>query len=581
MSPFITLEDVTYRYPKAQPFDPPALRGVDLRIRAGAYVALVGANGSGKTTLARHLNALLIPTEGSVRIDGRDTCDPTHHPEIRQTVGMVFQRPENQIIASVVEEDVAFGLENLALPPGVIRRRVQQALESVDMWPSRHRPPRMLSAGQMQRVALAGVLAMQPRCIIIDEATAMLDPMGREQVRTMIRALHEQGKTIIAITHRMEEALDADRVIVMSDGQIVMDGTPRDVFRHPADLHTLGLDLPPISKLARTLHEHLPVVPDDCMTLDDVLDALEDLVPKQRVTATTPSPEAFRRRSLSPLIEVDALSHTYMRGTPFAQRSLHKVTLTIGEGERHGLLGPTGAGKSTLLQHLNGLLRPQEGRVQVGNENLGDPETDVQAIRSRIGLVFQRPETQIFEQYVGDEIAYGPRLQGLQDRALRDRVRWAMDQVGLDFEEDKDRYTFSLSGGQKRKVALASILALRPEALLLDEPTAGLDPRASQDLRRNVRLMNDAGMTLVLSSHRMEELAETAEQLTVLADGSTVLSGPPRAVFAQGERLRTLGLDQPLVAKLAEELHARGWPIPQGITESEALSRFIAEAVRG
>jgi energy-coupling factor transport system ATP-binding protein len=229
---------------------------------------------------------------------------------------------------------------------------------------------------------------------------------------------------------------------------------------------------------------------------------------------------------------------------------------------------------------MNGLLRPQTGRVRVGGRDLADPETDVQAIRSRIGLVFQLPEAQIFEQYVGDEIAYGPRLQGLKTDALRDRVRWAMNQVGLDFDQDKDRYTFSLSGGQKRKVALASILALKPEALLLDEPTAGLDPRASRELHRNLRTLNDQGMTLVLSSHRMNELAEMTEQLTVLADGSTVLHGPPHAVFARGDRLRDIGLDQPVVAKLAEMLHARGWPVPQGVTEPEALSRYVAEAIR-
>lgn len=580
MSPFIEIENVTYTYPKARTRDPSALRGISLHIREGAYVAIVGANGSGKTTLARHLNALLIPTDGAVRIAGQDTRNPANHPDVRQTVGMVFQRPENQIIASLVEEDVAFGLENMALPAAAIRERVEDALESVGMWQARHRPPRMLSAGQMQRVALAGVLAMRPHCIIFDEATAMLDPLGREHVRAMMRTLHRQGTTIITITHRMEEAVDADRIIAMREGRVALDGTPKEIFHHPTDLEALGLDLPPIAKLARTLHQHHPTIPAECLTLEEILDALGRFDPVERPDLAHERPEDAPPTSSSPLIEVEALSHIYMKDTPFAQPSLKDVTLTIEEGHRYGLLGPTGAGKSTLLQHLNGLLRPQTGRVRVGGDDLSDPETDLRSIRSRIGLVFQLPEAQIFEQYVGDEIAYGPRLQGLKEDALRSRVRWAMDQVGLDFDADKDRYTFSLSGGQKRKVALASILALRPDALLLDEPTAGLDPRSSRDLHRNLRDLNAGGMTLVLSSHRMEELAEMAETLTVLDGGAVILNGPPRAVFAQGERLRSIGLDQPPVAKLTDALRARGWPIPQGLTDPETLSRYVTEAIQ-
>jgi energy-coupling factor transport system ATP-binding protein len=580
VSPFIDIENVTYTYPKARPRDPAALRGISLHIQEGAYVAIVGANGSGKTTLARHLNALLIPTEGAVRIAGQDTRDAANHPDIRQTVGMVFQRPENQIIASLVEEDVAFGLENMALPTATIRERVRDALASVGMWQARHRPPRMLSAGQMQRVALAGVLAMQPRCIIFDEATAMLDPSGREHVREMMRILHRQGTTVITITHRMEETVDADRIIAMREGRVALEGTPKEIFRHPTDLEALGLDLPPVAKLARTLHQHHPTIPADCLTLEEMLDALSRFDPVKRADVAREPPDEAPHTSPHPFIEVEALSHIYMKDTPFAQPSLNDVTLTIEAGHRHGLLGPTGAGKSTLLQHLNGLLRPQSGRIRVGGVDLNDPETDLRSIRSRIGLVFQLPEAQIFEQYVGDEIAYGPRLQGLKEDALRSRVRWAMDQVGLDFDADKDRYTFSLSGGQKRKVALASILALRPDALLLDEPTAGLDPRSSRDLHQNLRDLNADGMTLVLSSHRMEELAEMAETLTVLDGGAVILNGPPRAVFAQGKRLRGIGLDQPLVAKLADALRARGWPIPQGLTDPEALSRYVTEAIQ-
>jgi len=282
-----------------------------------------------------------------------------------------------------------------------------------------------------------------------------------------------------------------------------------------------------------------------------------------------------------PLIEVRDLGHTYMAGTPLAQRALQNVILDVGAGAAQGLLGATGSGKSTLMQHLNGLLRPQEGTVRVGEYALDDPQTDVRAVRRMVGLVFQLPEAQIFEQYVGDEIAYGPRLQGLLGDSLRQRVRWAMELVGLGFNAFKDRFTFALSGGEKRKVALASILALRPAVLLLDEPTAGLDPASHRELLAHLHKLKETGITLVLSSHQMEDVAALTGHVTALDAGRSVLDGRVGDVFAQGERLRALGLSTPVVTQVVAGLRARGWTLPPGLVSSTALTEALSRCLNG
>ncbi|HQE93394.1 MAG TPA: energy-coupling factor transporter ATPase [Anaerolineae bacterium] len=579
MSALIEFDNVTYAYPLPNGGRIAALREISLRIAEGEYVAIVGANGSGKSTLARHLNALLVPDGGRVTVAGLDTRDPSHYAAIHRTVGMVFQHPEDQIVASLVEEDVAFGVENMGVPSAEIRARVDEALEKVGLWEMRLRPPYMLSAGQQQRVALAGVLAMRPRCIVFDEATAMLDPAGRCAVREMMADLHRAGLTIIAITHFMEEALDARRVVVLERGRVVLDDPPETVFADATTLRTLGLDLPPAAGLACELRRYFPALPAGLLTASALIAALDTL--PHHAGEIPPVPASPPASPVPALIEVRDLGHTYMMGTPLAQRALESVTVDVATASSHGLLGATGSGKSTLMQHLNGLLRPQEGTVRVGDYILNDPQTDVRAVRRMVGLVFQLPETQIFEQYVGDEIAYGPRLQGLLGDSLRQRVRWAMELVGMGFNAFKDRFTFALSGGEKRKVALASILALRPTVLLLDEPTAGLDPASHREVLAHLQKLKETGITLVLSSHQMEDVAALTGQATVLDNGRSVLEGDITDVFAHGERLRALGLSTPVVAQVVEGLRARGWTLPPGLVSSAALTEALSQCLNG
>jgi len=258
------------------------LRGISLTVCPGQHLAVIGPNGSGKSTLARHLNGLLRPQAGSVRVRGMDTRDPAYTRAIRQTVGMVFEHPESQMVATIVEEDVAFGPENIGVPHTELRQRVRDALETVDMWEARGRPPHLLSAGQKQRVAIAGVLAMRPACIVLDEATSMLDPQGRAEVARVVAALRRGGTAIVSITHTMGEAAVADRVIVLQDGTIRLSGTPREVFGQPDRLREIGLDVPPVAQLAARLGRRFPAFPRGLLTVDEMVQAVAERVPAPR-----------------------------------------------------------------------------------------------------------------------------------------------------------------------------------------------------------------------------------------------------------------------------------------------------------
>ncbi|MCL6450389.1 MAG: energy-coupling factor transporter ATPase [Acetobacteraceae bacterium] len=271
----VRAENVSFRYGAGQPDEVAALFDVDLRVAPGEYVAVIGPNGSGKSTLAKHINALLMPSSGRVVVAGIDTRDPDRVWEVRQAAGMVFQNPDNQIVATVVEEDVAFGPENLGMPPAEIRRRVKEALEAVRLLEYSQHAPYALSGGQKQRLAIAGVLAIRPRCLVLDEPTAMLDPVGREEVlRTVRRLNREDGIAVIHITQDMEEAAEADRVVVMDGGRVVLEGTPRQVFARADLLRELGLEVPQVTELAQMLRADGLDIPPDLLTVDELVAAL-------------------------------------------------------------------------------------------------------------------------------------------------------------------------------------------------------------------------------------------------------------------------------------------------------------------
>lgn len=566
--PIITIRGLRHTYGGVPAGPVHALDGIDLDIFPGEYVAVIGHNGSGKSTLARHLNVLLSPTEGEVRVKGLDTRLPENTAAVRRLVGMVFQVPDNQIVASVVEEDVAFGPENLGVPQAELRERVEWALGVTGLLECRKREPHRLSAGQKQRVALAGAMAMRPAVLVLDEATSMLDPEGRREVLAAVRVLNEQGTTVVAITHLMDEVSEAGRVIVLQEGKIALVGAPRGVLSQVDEMRRLQLDVPQATEVAHLLRQRDPAFPGNLLTTHEVVEAVRQRAPAVGVAAGAAgtagtgagAAESAPEEAGTPIIRVSDLHFAYLRGTPLEAAALRGASLEVKRGERVGIIGRTGSGKSTLVQHLNGLLRPrEEGRVVVAGQDLGSPQADVRRIRQQVGLVFQAPEQQLFERLVGDDIAFGPKKLGLERPERRERVRWAMEMVGLDFESFKDRFTISLSGGEMRKAAVAGVLALKPEVLILDESTTGLDPRSRRDLLDRLQTLHrDEGVTLVFVSPSMEEVAGLVDRIYVLDQGRVVVHGLTREVFAQAKVLRQHGLEVPQVTAMARELAELG-----------------------
>jgi energy-coupling factor transport system ATP-binding protein len=513
-------------------------------------------------------------------VNGMDTRDRGQHARIRELVGMVFQNPEDQIVSGVVEEDVAFGLENLGVAPSDIRTRVKEILHRFDLWEFRQHPSHLLSAGQIQRLALAGVLVMQPRCIIFDETTSMLDPLGRQIVMENIDHLHRQGMTIIYITHDMDEVALADRVIVLDHGQVAVDGSPQKVFSDQQNIRRYGLDIPPVSAMSRILMDYIPTLSVQVVNVDQLLDLIPIYSGKLLPHPNREIGFAEKENRDSSYISVKDLGHTYMKNTPLEYRSLWSVNLDAGENEIHALMGATGSGKSTLLQHMNGLYIPQEGKIKIGPYLLGgNAKADVRSLRQYVGMAFQNPDMQIFEQYVGDEIAYGPRQVGLGREQIRENVGQAMEAVGLDFQDYKDRFTMRLSGGERKKVILASALALKPKVLLLDEPFAGLDPQSRRNFSTLLPILISAGMTIIISTHHIEDLAPLVNQVTVLKSGKSVSSGSARKVFGDPDGLITSGLLPPLVTRVSNRLQERSWPIPYGLLSMEELVTAVQKCV--
>jgi energy-coupling factor transport system ATP-binding protein len=557
---FFEIEGLTFRHPNTEQGSKPALRDVSFSVREGEWITLIGANGSGKTTLARHLNGLFIPSHGKVLVNGLDTHKEKNLPLIRSLVGMVFQSPEDQIISSLVLEDTAFGPENLGIATAEINQRVEKALNTVRMWDHRDKAPHLLSAGQIQRVALAGVLAMQPRCVIFDETTAMLDPVGRQAVLKHMESLHKKGITIVMITHSMDEAIMAQRVVVLHEGQLAVDGKPEAIFMDEALLQKCHLQPPACLRAGRLIEKFFSVPFNRSRHLDEVLNTIP-----QNDAGTQSTRSAIKKKvhgSNTVVVAVNDLQHTYQAGTPFESHSLRGISLSVLSGKIHGLVGATGSGKSTLLQHLNGLYLPQSGNLRVGEYDLNDPNLDVRALRRYVGIVFQNPESFFFEHYVGDEIAFGPKLLYGRD-GLRERVKKAMEQAGLDFDDFKDRSTMTLSGGEKRKVALASALAMTPGLLVLDEPTAGLDPHARRDVLQTLRSLHSDGLEIILSSHNMDDITELAQDMTLLEHGSSLGTGSVSDIFAQSELIEQANLVAPPGVRFAAALHSKGWILPE------------------
>ena len=622
----IDLSDVRFSYDGKAP----ALAGVSAHVNAGEFVCILGGNGSGKSTLAKHLNALLLPDQGTVTVDGMSTADAECTYLIRQTAGMVFQNPDDQLVSTLVEDDVAFGPENLGIQLPGLRERVTRALADVGLAGFERKETHALSGGQKQRVAIAGVLAMNPRILILDEASAMLDPRGRAGLMRVCRELHERGFTIVMITHFMEEAAQADRVIVLESGKVVCDGSPAQVLLQEDLLRRLNLDVPFATHLSHALRNAgvavAPTVDDDALaaeilslakdsllagaasaagqgvpanagdavdgaqtddgaddgaagetTDDTAADCADAVIRFENVSFTYDPSEAKRKRKRTP-----AQRQADWGNSPDNIWALSDVSFAVKSGEFLGIAGHTGSGKSTLVQHMNGILKPTHGCVMVRGLGMADKRSEAE-LRGTVGVVFQYPEHQLFAETVYKDVAFGPRNLGLSDDEVDERVHRALERVGLDFDAVSQKSPFELSGGQQRRVAFAGILAMEPSVLVLDEPAAGLDPAGRHSfLQLIARLHKQEGLTVVMVSHNMDDLAAMCDRVLVMNEGCLQSVGAPSQVFLNVEGLRSIGLGTTSAQSMAVKLAEGGMPIAAGkLYDMPALVELVAGATGG
>ncbi len=583
-----------------------ALRNVDFSVREGEFIAVLGHNGSGKSTLARLTNGLLKPTSGEITVLGMDAREEKNLFEIRKQVGIVFQNPDNQTVASIVEDDIAFGPENIGVSREEIGRRIDFALSSVGMEAFRHATPNRLSGGQKQRVAIAGVLALKPRVMILDESTAMLDPKGRREVIDVVRRLNkEENITVILITHFAEEALLADRAVVMHRGEIVAEGTPKEVFSQN-DLEKYSLVTPRSTYVCSELARHgLPVEEgmDAESIAENIYAAMQSVKPQEiaeRKGAGTRLSPKEATDEVAGSVRAERLSHVYNPHSPFATWALEGIELEIKSGEFFGVIGHTGSGKSTFVQYLNALIKlptaekkykekkvkrgqtpPLKTTLAVSGYDLTDKRTDFRELRSKVGMVFQYPEYQLFAETVFEDVAFG--LKNFRPDVTKEEaytlVREAIETVGLHFDELKNRSPFELSGGQKRRVAIAGVIVTKPEILVLDEPAAGLDPLGKEEVMSLLhKLHRDWCKTIVVVSHDMDEIAENCSRAAVFSEGKVLAVGAPKELFQKAELLVSKGLDIPFTAKLERALSEKGVAIGSDLTVDDLIDKTLAYA---
>ncbi len=573
-----------------------ALDGIDFSVEEGEFVAVLGHNGSGKSTLARVVNGLLSPTSGAIRVFGMQTSEENLF-EIRKTVGIVFQNPDNQMVASIVEDDEAFGPENVGIAREEIGRRIDFAVSAVGMEKFKASMPTRLSGGQKQRIAIAGVLALKPRVMILDESTAMLDPRGRKEVMDVVLRLNKEEKiTVLLITHFPEEAMLADRAIVMDHGKIVKQGAPKDVLLD-GDVEKYGLKLPISIRASRALRKEGVCVPD-CLSAKELATSLKNLLKsggRYALNEDLPDTEVKESQAGGEII-CKGLSYAYNQSSPFETHALKGVDLEVPSGSFFGIIGHTGSGKSTFVQHLNGLIKlptaqkkykPKKGQnsqivLNVGGFDLTDKNTDFNALRAKVGMVFQYPEQQLFAATVFEDVAFGLRnfKPNLSEQEVEIFVREAIEKVGLDYQSVKDVSPFDLSGGQKRRVAIAGVIVTKPEILVLDEPAAGLDPRGKEEIMSLLHdLKSSWCKTVIVVSHGMDEIAENCDRVAVFSDGKALLEAKTQELFSAVEELENAGLGLPFTAQVLDELNKLGVQLKTPLTV-RGFAKALANAYK-
>lgn len=582
----IVAEDVTFSYRLPSGNEVPTLRGLSLQIAESECVAVIGPNGSGKSTLARCLNGLIVPRSGRILVDGLDTADPANKWKIHQLAGMIFQNPDNQLVSTTVEREVAFGLENLGLPSREIHRRVAWTLDRFHLTKYRHNPPHKLSGGEKQRLAIASVAAMRPRYLICDEPTSSLDPGDRRDILDLLMAMvNEYRLSVVFITQSPEEAARMDRIALVADGDVVAAGTREEVYRDAERLSAHGLEAPLAKRLADALRARGVDVPAGTVHNESLVQWLSGRHPAAPAEAKPASPSGGKPGEYTPpaprppVIEFDRVCHTYSPGTSLEIQALRDVTTRVFPGECIALTGPNGSGKSTMIQHLNRLLKADSGTVRVEGGDVSSPETDLGKLRRKVGLVFQFPEAQLFEETVFDDVAFGPRQMGAAESEVPGMVNRALERVGLDPAHFSHRHPLSLSGGEKRRAAIAGILVMEPAVLALDEPTSGLDPQSAGQVETIFKGYSDTGATLFLITHDMDLISRLADRILVMENGGIAADTTPGRLFAMEDGVDSWSPGRPGLCNLLTAVREAGIPVDPGCFDLEEAADMISACV--
>lgn len=545
----LRLQNVTFRYrlPGGK-LGAPALQNIHVEIRPGECLFILGPSGAGKSSFCYTLNGL-IPQFFRGRFEGEVLLGdhPVHRSPVARMagrVGLVFQDFETQLFSTSVELEVAFGPENLGLPRDEIRRRIEEALSQVGLLGLERREPATLSGGQKQRLAIASVLSLKPTLLVLDEATTDLDPLGRQQVLSILRNLQAQGEmTLLAVEHETEEALMADRILLMAQGRIVRDA-PREEILGDAELCLAHGVRPLDTALLRRRWPELPLEEGRAVRYlkeRGVYLNQEALLARHREEA-----ERYEKKLGDVLLEVRDVHHRYPGGI----LALEGASFTLRKGEFVAIVGQNGSGKTTLVKHFNGLLRPTQGEVLLKGRDIR--QIPVEKLAGEVGYVFQNPDHQIFAETVAEEVAFGPRNLGLSEREVAIRVAEALEAVGLRGMEKAD--PFALTKGMRQRVAVASILAARPQIIILDEPTTGLDHREQVGMMELLKRLNEEGHTIVCITHSLWVVAAYAQRMAVVHGGRILLDLPVREGLARTEELQKAHLVPPLACRLAQAL---------------------------
>lgn len=586
-NPIIELRDVSFSYGEGARA---ALDHVSLSISEGDFVGVIGPSGAGKSTLAAVMSGA-IPHHftgqlyGATLIDGKDTCEVTL-TDISRIVGSVLQDIDAQMVASVVEDEILFGLENFGVPHDQIEGRISQTLTTVGISDLREREIATLSGGQKQKVAIAAILALAPRVLVLDEPTAALDPASSTLVFETLRKVNElAGITIVVIEQKVALLSKyCGRVLVMNEGALAFDGEPHEVFRHASELRSMGVDSPRVARMANSLAQRgvIAVGSAPCLNVAEAKELVADLVAGHVPTPGEKDVAAAARagsrhvpaarphaEGAEPVVELSGVNFSYPNGGA----SVNDLEMRVYPGELVGIVGQNGAGKTTLTKLLNGLLRPSSGSVRIAGMDTHDVPTS--AIAARCATLFQNPDRQICKDTVLEEVAFGLTLHGVGDQEARRRAAAAAERFGLPLDESP----FSLSRGQRQMVALASVVVLDPEVVLLDEPTSGLDYRECMTVMETVREMAERGCAVIMVCHDMEVVSDFAERLVVMANGRILTRGVAEEVFANEELMRAAYVEPPQVVALAAELARDVSPEFAGVSQVSGIVDLTEEMV--